>query len=64
MARLGLEREEFLGEQDRDRVLPWDIVESGVTDTFFDYEWRRAQRRPPGPPCPPATAGLMPANDS
>ena len=59
MARLGLERDEFLGEQDRDRVLPWYIVESGVTDTFFDYEWRLAERGQTGPHCPTDSAGCL-----
>ncbi len=59
MARLGLERDEFLGEQDRDRVLPWYVVESGVTDNFFDYEWRLAGRGQTGPHCPTDSAGCL-----
>ncbi len=59
MSELGLERETFLGEYDRSSTPPWYIVESGVSDTFFNYEWRLAERSQIGPSCPPDSAGCL-----
>ncbi|MCP4168291.1 MAG: radical SAM protein [Chloroflexi bacterium] len=59
MSDLGLERETFLGEYDRSSTPPWYIVESGVSDNFFNYEWRLAERSQIGPSCPPDSAGCL-----
>ncbi|RME83345.1 MAG: radical SAM protein [Caldilineae bacterium] len=59
MARLGLDRERYLGAWDREVLPPWYIVESGVSDNFFAYEWRLAQRGQIGPSCPPDSAGCL-----
>ena len=59
MTRYGLDRAEFLGARPLDAPPPWYIVESGVTDNFFHYDWRLAQRGQTGPHCPPDSAGCL-----
>ncbi len=59
MAQHGLEREEFLGQLPVDQPMPWQIVESGVREKFFRYEWRLAQQARLGPHCPPDSAGCL-----
>jgi hypothetical protein len=59
MARHGLTRDEFLGARDPMEVPPWAVVDSGVSDTFFRYEWRLAARAQIGPHCPPDSAGCL-----
>ncbi|MCO6450679.1 MAG: radical SAM protein [Caldilineales bacterium] len=59
MARHGLERDEFLGQLDVGGAMPWYVVESGVSDNFFNYEWRLAERSQIGPHCPPDSAGCL-----
>ncbi len=59
MQQHGLERDEFLGQLPVGRMMPWMIVESGVSNQFFRYEWRQAQRSRLGPHCPPDSAGCL-----
>ena len=59
LASCGLEAAEFLGAIPHDRPLPWRIVESGVSDNFFQYEWRLAERGAIGTHCPPDSAGCL-----
>ncbi len=59
MARHGLERDAYLGQLSLRGPMPWDIVESGVKPTFFQYEWRLAQQSRVGPHCPPDSAGCL-----
>ena len=59
MARHGLERDRYLGQLPLDRPMPWEIVESGVKPSFFQFEWRLAQRSKVGPHCPPDSAGCL-----
>ncbi|NUQ38477.1 MAG: radical SAM protein [Caldilineales bacterium] len=59
MASHGLERDAFLGQLPVGGMMPWYSVESGVSDTFFLYEWRLAQRARVGPHCPPDSAGCL-----
>jgi len=59
MASHGLERDEFLGQLPVGGMMPWYSVQSGVTDQFFLYEWRLAQRSQVGPHCPPDSAGCL-----
>lgn len=59
MASQGLERDEYLGQQDVGGTMPWYIVESGVSDNYFSYEWRLAQRAKTGLSCPTDSAGCL-----
>ncbi len=59
MARHGLARDEFLAARDPMEVPPWAVVDSGVSDAFFRYEWRLAARAQVGPHCPPDSAGCL-----
>ena len=59
LAAAGLDASEFLGEFSRTQPLPWRIVESGVSDHFFDYEWRLTQKGATGTHCPPDSAGCL-----
>ncbi len=59
MASCGLDAAEFLGAIAHDRPLPWRIVESGVSDNFFEYEWRLTERGETGTHCPPDSAGCL-----
>ena len=59
MAQHGLERDAFLGQLPTDRLMPWQIVESGVRESFFRYEWRLAQQARVGLHCPPDSAGCL-----
>jgi len=59
MARLGLERDEFLGQRPVGGMAPWRIVESGVSDNYFHREWRLAERSQTGHHCPPDSAGCL-----
>ena len=59
MTAHGLRREEFIGEQDVGGSVPWYIVESGVSDNFYAYEWRLAERSQTGLSCPPDSAGCL-----
>lgn len=59
LAQHGLEKEEFLGQLPVGEKMPWYIVESGVSDNFFLYEWRLAQRSQVGPHCPSDSAGCL-----
>ena len=59
LADVGLDASLFIGAFGHDRPLPWRIVESGVSDNFFDYEWRLTQKGETGSHCPPDTAGCL-----
>lgn len=59
MQQHGLERDPFLGQLPVGQRMPWMIVESGVSEQFYRYEWRQAQRWRLGPHCPPDSAGCL-----
>ena len=59
LADAGLDASQFIGEFAHDLPLPWRIVESGVSDNFFDYEWRLTQKGETGTHCPPDSAGCL-----
>lgn len=59
LAGCGLAAADFLSALPHDRPLPWRIVESGVSDNFFEYEWRLTQRGEFGTHCPPDSAGCL-----
>ncbi len=52
MSENGLPVAEFLGPR-RGQPQPWDVVESGVTPSFYRYEARLAAQERPGHRCPP-----------
>ena len=59
LADAGLDASQFIGAFAHDQPLPWRIVESGVSDNFFDYEWRLTQKGETGTHCPPDSAGCL-----
>ena len=44
MENLGLDKEHYLGQWKAGDSLPWDIVQSGVSENYFNYELRLATR--------------------
>jgi len=50
----GLSREDFLRERTTDEKLPWEVVNTGVSKSFFTWDLRRAMRDDLSPACPPA----------
>ncbi|MCC7354658.1 MAG: radical SAM protein [Anaerolineae bacterium] len=59
LADAGLTADEYLSARTPGEPLPWDIVESGVTDAFFRYELRHAHQHDPTPGCPPQAQGCL-----
>lgn len=59
MAELGLEKEHYTGKWEIGSPLPWDIVQSGVSENYFHYELRLASRNETGLSCPPDSAGCL-----
>jgi len=59
LADAGLTADEYLSARAPGEPLPWDIVESGVTDAFFRYELRHAQQHDLTPGCPPQAQGCL-----
>lgn len=59
MEELGLEKEHYLGQWETGSPLPWDIVQSGVSESYFNYELRLATQGRTGLSCPPDTAGCL-----
>ena len=59
MERLGLDREVYTGKHEIGSPLPWDIVQSGVSESYFHYELKLAARDETGLSCPPDSAGCL-----
>lgn len=59
MEELGLEKEHYVGRWDVGYPLPWDIVQSGVSENYFHYELRLASQNRTGLSCPPDSAGCL-----
>jgi radical SAM superfamily enzyme YgiQ (UPF0313 family) len=59
MAAHGLSYEDYLGPRMPGAPQPWDIVESGVSDSYFLFEQRRAARAETGLSCPPDSSGCL-----
>ncbi len=59
MAEQGLEKEHYTGAWEVGAPLPWDIVQSGVSENFFHYELRLASQSRTGLSCPPDSAGCL-----
>lgn len=50
-ARAGIELEFYLRQRDRNEVLPWDHLSSGVERSFLEREYERAMERAYTPDC-------------
>lgn len=59
MASVGLDREHYLNKWEIGSPLPWDIVQSGVSENYFHYELRLAAQDQTGLSCPPDSAGCL-----
>ncbi|MBX3014931.1 MAG: radical SAM protein [Caldilineaceae bacterium] len=59
MAALGLEKEHYIGNWEIGAPLPWDVVQSGVSENYFHYELRLAAQDQTGLSCPPDSAGCL-----
>ena len=59
LAAHGLSQQDFLAAREPGSPQPWDIVESGVSSSFFLFEQRHAQRAETGLSCPPTSSGCL-----
>lgn len=59
LAAQGLDKEHYVGAWKIGSPLPWDVVQSGVSENYFHYELRLASRNRTGLSCPPDSAGCM-----
>jgi hypothetical protein len=59
MADCGLDKEHYTGAWEQGAPLPWDIVQSGVSENYFQYELRLAAQSETGLSCPPDSAGCL-----
>ncbi len=59
LAAHGLSQEEFIGAREPGAPQPWDIVESGVSSSFYLFEQRHARRAETGLSCPPTASGCL-----
>jgi radical SAM superfamily enzyme YgiQ (UPF0313 family) len=59
MAEQGLVKEHYIGAWEIGAPLPWDIVQSGVSENYFHYELRLAAQSRTGLSCPPDSAGCL-----
>ena len=53
---MGLEKEHYTGAWEVGAPLPWDIVQSGVSENYFHYELKLAAQNQTGLSCPPDSA--------
>jgi radical SAM superfamily enzyme YgiQ (UPF0313 family) len=56
---LGLDKDHYIGKWEIGAPLPWDIVQSGVSENYFHYELRLAAQDKTGLSCPPDSAGCL-----
>ncbi|GAB4548571.1 MAG: radical SAM protein [Anaerolineae bacterium] len=54
LAEEGLSQEDYLRERAIDELLPWSVVDTGVSQAYFSWDVRRAFRDELTDPCPPA----------
>ncbi len=54
LAAEGLSQDDFLRERSMDEKLPWEVVSTGVTKSYFSWDLRRAMRLEFTKACPPA----------
>jgi len=59
MEDVGLEKEQYTGRWEIGAPVPWDIVQSGVSENYFHYELRLAAQDKTGLSCPPDSAGCL-----
>ena len=59
LEEVGLHREDYVGKWTVGDPLPWDIVQSGVSENYFHYELRLAAQDKTGLSCPPDSAGCL-----
>lgn len=59
MAEFGLEKAQYIGRWEVGSPLPWDVVQSGVSENYFHYELRLAAQDQTGLSCPPDSAGCL-----
>ena len=59
LAEAGLDREHYIGDWEIGSPLPWDIVQSGVSENYFHYELKLAAQSQTGLSCPPDSAGCL-----
>jgi hypothetical protein len=59
MADAGLDKDHYTGAWKIGDALPWDIVQSGVSENYFHYELKLAARNETGLSCPPDSAGCL-----
>lgn len=59
LAAHGLSQRDFLDAREPGAPQPWDIVESGVSSSYFLYEQRHAARAETGLSCPPTSSGCL-----
>lgn len=59
LAEVGLEKELYVGAWKKGDALPWDVVKSGVSENYFQYELKLAARNETGLSCPPDSAGCL-----
>ncbi len=54
LAHENLTEHEFLRERDMDERLPWQVVNTGITNLYFTWEFKRALRNELTGACPPS----------
>jgi radical SAM superfamily enzyme YgiQ (UPF0313 family) len=54
LAAENLSQDDFLRERSTDEALPWDVVDTGVSKSYFSWDLRRAQRYDKTEACPPS----------
>ncbi|MFZ2488876.1 MAG: radical SAM protein [Anaerolineae bacterium] len=59
LAAHGLSQADFLDARAPGTPQPWDIVESGVSTSYYLYEQRHAERAETGLSCPPTSSGCL-----
>jgi radical SAM superfamily enzyme YgiQ (UPF0313 family) len=59
MAEFGLEKAQYIERWEVGSPLPWDVVQSGVSENYFHYELRLAAQDQTGLSCPPDSAGCL-----
>lgn len=59
MEQVGLDKTAYTGAWEIGAPLPWDIVQSGVSERYFEYELKLAGRDETGLSCPPDSAGCL-----
>jgi hypothetical protein len=40
-------------QRDRDTILPWDFIETGISKAFLWHDYQKALQGRITPPCPP-----------